>query len=204
MFRKNSGIENFQAKEEEASRFCRKLVVSRCRENSWKTLLVFQSKFLVMKIFMHRRGHHGFVENFLSHRTETKKFVKEPFCVSEIFWCRKKFMDKRGVSRFSVENFLSHSAEKLHKGTLLCFRNFLVSKLLMLERGVSRFSVVLINSKNVGKGWDSNPYLPLQKVVLPTLPWGQLQIPTNFSEIMKISDTAETRTRTYRFRTLLS
>ena len=36
--------------------------------------------------------------------------------------------------------------------------------------GVSRFSVVKI--KNVGEGWDSNPYLPLQNpVVLPTVPW---------------------------------
>ena len=33
----------------------------------------------------------------------------------------KKFMDKRaegGVSRYSVENFLSHSAEKFHGETL--------------------------------------------------------------------------------------
>ena len=32
----------------------------------------------------------------------------------------KKFMDKRGggVSRFSVENFLSHSAEKCRRGKL--------------------------------------------------------------------------------------
>ena len=32
----------------------------------------------------------------------------------------KKFMDKRGggVSRFPVENFWSHSAEKFHRGTL--------------------------------------------------------------------------------------
>ena len=32
----------------------------------------------------------------------------------------KKFMDKRavGVSRFSVENFFSHSSEKIRRGTL--------------------------------------------------------------------------------------
>ena len=34
----------------------------------------------------------------------------------------KKFMDKKeGVSRFSVENFLSHSAEKFCRGTPLVF-----------------------------------------------------------------------------------
>ena len=35
----------------------------------------------------------------------------------------KKFMDKRGeggVSRYSVENFLSHSAEKFGRVTFLC------------------------------------------------------------------------------------
>ena len=36
------------------------------------------------------------------------------------FPVRKKFMDKQGgVSRFSVENFLSRSAEKVRRGTLL-------------------------------------------------------------------------------------
>ena len=33
-------------------------------------------------------------------------------------------MREGGVSRFSVENFLSHSAEKIRKGTLKSFINF--------------------------------------------------------------------------------
>ena len=37
-----------------------------------------------------------FCQNFLSHRTEMKSFVKEPFCFPENFWCRKKYMEKRG------------------------------------------------------------------------------------------------------------
>ena len=38
------------------------------------------------------------------------------------FLVAKKFMDKREgeVSNFSVENFLSQSAEKFRRGTLLC------------------------------------------------------------------------------------
>ena len=32
----------------------------------------------------------------------------------------KKFMDKKGVSRFSVESFLSHSAKKFRRGTPMC------------------------------------------------------------------------------------
>ena len=44
-------------------------------------------------------------------------------------------MPKRGISRFSIENFLSHSTEKLPGGTLLCFTKFLVSKKSMDKRG---------------------------------------------------------------------
>ena len=52
-------------------------------------------------------------------------------------------MPKRGISRFSIENSLSHSTEKLRRGTLLSFTKFLVSKKFMDKRGggVSRFSV---------------------------------------------------------------
>ena len=41
---------------------------------------------------------------------------------------------------------------------------------------VSRFSVVIFKLQNVGKGWDSNPDLPLQNhVILPTVPWEPLE-----------------------------
>ena len=40
-----------------------------------------------------------------------------------------------GVSKISVENFLSHSAEKCRRGTLLCFRKFLVLKNVRDKRG---------------------------------------------------------------------
>ena len=50
-----------------------------------------------------------------------KQFVEEPsvLCFRK-FLLTKKFMDERvwGVSRFSVENFLSHSAEKFLRATL--------------------------------------------------------------------------------------
>ena len=44
-------------------------------------------------------------------------------------------MPKRGISRFSIENLLSLSTEKLRRGTLLCFTKLLVSKKLMDKRG---------------------------------------------------------------------
>ena len=44
-------------------------------------------------------------------------------------------MPKRGISRFSIENLLSRSTEKLRRGTILCFTKPLVSKKLMDKRG---------------------------------------------------------------------
>ena len=54
--------------------------------------------------------------------TVPKKFVGQPCCaVVRIFPVAKKFMDKMGgLSRFSVEKFFSHSAEKIRRATLLC------------------------------------------------------------------------------------
>ena len=61
------------------------------------------------------------------------------------FLVAKKFIDKRGggVSSFSVENLLSHGAEKFGRGNPLVFHSFRVSKKFMDKRGggVSRFSV---------------------------------------------------------------
>ena len=44
-------------------------------------------------------------------------------------------MDKRGLSRFLVEFFMSHTAENFRKGILLFLRKFLVSKSFMNEKG---------------------------------------------------------------------
>ena len=86
-------------------------------------------------------GASRFCRNFLSHRTETKSFVKEPFCFPEIFRDRKNLWIRGGISRFSVEIFMSHSAENFRKEILLFLRKFLVSQSFMDEKGVSRFSV---------------------------------------------------------------
>ena len=46
-----------------------------------------------------------FCRNFFSHRTETKSFVKEPFNFPEIFWYRKKFMEKMRLITIFSRNF---------------------------------------------------------------------------------------------------
>ena len=80
----------------------------------WRTLWCFR-KILLSKIFLHRRSGGGsrFCRNFLSQRTETKSFVKEPFCFPEIFWYRKKFMDKRGLITIFSRNFYVSQCRKL-------------------------------------------------------------------------------------------
>ena len=60
-------------------------------------------------------------------------------------------MEKKGVSHFSVGNFLSHVAEEHLGRTLLCFKKFLVRKQIMDRKGVSRFSVGNCLSKIAGK-----------------------------------------------------
>ncbi len=96
---------------------------------------MFQS-FLVSKFLMNRRlnggGHHGFIEIFLSHRTETKNVVREPFCVPENIWYGKKLYGSEGmwggegVSRFPSKFSRLTVSKKIRRGTLLCFKSFLI------------------------------------------------------------------------------
>ena len=90
---------------------------------------------------MHRRGASRFCRNFLSHRTETKSFVKEPFCFPEIFWYRKKFMDKRGHITISSRNFCLTVPKTFVRKSYCFWKNFWFQKKLWMEKGVSRFSV---------------------------------------------------------------
>ena len=54
-------------------------------------------------------------------------------------------MPMKGISRFFIENLLSHSTEKFRRGTLLCFTNFGYRKMLGKNR------------KNFWQGRNSNP-----------------------------------------------
>ena len=82
--------------------------------------------------------------------------------------CFRKFLDAKKfenkklgvVSKFYVESFLSHSAEKFRRRTrnpsVLCFRKFLVAKIFMDKKGgVSQLSVgnfcLTVPTKFVGK-----------------------------------------------------
>ena len=68
---------------------------------------------------MDKRGreYHDFLSEFFC-LTVPKNFVGNPavLCFRK-FSVAKKFMDKKGGIKISVENFLSHSAEKFRRGT---------------------------------------------------------------------------------------
>ena len=58
---------------------------------------------------------------------------------------------REGVSRFSVENFLSHSTEKFRWGTLLCFRKFRVSQNFIHKKRIPLNSVEKFLSHSADK-----------------------------------------------------
>ena len=99
-------------------------------------------KILVSKIFMHRRGHYGFVENFLSHRTEKLRTGSLLCFRNFLVW--KKLMDKRGgggLSRFSVEFFCLTEPKKFVGNPSMFQKNSGIENFHALERrgGVSRY-----------------------------------------------------------------
>ena len=68
------------------------------------------------------------LSNFFVSQDRNEKLCKRTRRFSESFLVSKKFMIKRGISRISIENSLSHSFEKLRRGNLLCSRKILLSK----------------------------------------------------------------------------
>ena len=85
-------------------------------------------------------AYHGFPSIFLSHSSE--KLREEPSNVSDSVKCQvsKKLMQKNGISRLSVENFLSQSAEKFRWRTLRYIRKVRLSKNFSPKRVISLFS----------------------------------------------------------------
>ena len=63
-----------------------------------------------------------------------KKFLEESFSVSLISVIEKIYALEGWVMIF-CRSFLSHSTKKIHRGTLPCFKSFLVLKNFMDERG---------------------------------------------------------------------
>ena len=135
VFQKTSGIESFYGweKRDVYHDFC-------------QSLCLRVSKFFVGQIFcvsgkigyrktlrIIRALHYYLLILFCS--AVPKNFVRKHFGVSESFWFRKFFLMREvGVCHNFFPKFLPHSTEKNRRATLLCFRNFLVSKNVMDKR----------------------------------------------------------------------
>ena len=182
-----------------------KIVLSRTTETFRRGTLLSIRNFLFSKRFLDKRGG-GELSRF-SVENMFSQYRKNSLGTPSVF--QKSFsIDIFHASKWEgYRILLSDATEKFRRGTLLCFKKILISKLFVHKRmgAVSRSSVVIIKSKNIGEGWDSNPYLQLQKpVVLLTELWDPLDFLTNVSAIMKLFGTTKTRTRNFRFKTFCS
>ena len=83
--------------------------------------------------------------------TVPKHFVGGDTSVYQKISGIEKFYASEGVSRFSVENFLSHITKKFRWETLRCFRKFRVSQNSMHKKGISLNSVEKFLSHSADK-----------------------------------------------------
>ena len=101
------------------------------------------TEIFLTKIFMHRRGGGGITvlsKIFCLTGPKRKALYGNPSVFQKISGIEKILLIRGGISRFSVEIFMSHSAEKFRKRTLLLFRKILVSqKYYRCEGGITFF-----------------------------------------------------------------
>ena len=124
VFQKISGLEKIRYMKGVLLRFCVGKIFCLILPENFVEGPSLVEKIAGFEIFLHNRGYHDFPSNIL-RLTVPKNFVGDP-SVFYKFSSMKKLWIKKGVSRFSVGSFLSHSAEDFRGGTILCFRKFLV------------------------------------------------------------------------------
>ena len=112
------------------SRPSHEIFLSHSTEKIPRRNLLFQKISGLKKL--HKLVYHDFVEGCFSHSTE---IFRRGLSLSQKVSGIGNFEGKEGVIIYYRRLFLSHSAGKFRKGTILCFRNFLVSKDFMQKRG---------------------------------------------------------------------
>ena len=153
VFQKISFIGRFFAQGISLNSFEKLLSHSADNIRRW-TLLEFE-RILVSKKFKQRRGEDSrFCRKILlSHGTE-KTSPGNHSVLQKISGREKTFMDKRGVSRFSAEKFLSGCTEIFHWRTMWCFRKILLWKIFRQRRGggrASRFCRIFLSNRTETK-----------------------------------------------------
>ena len=138
VFQKISGREKiFMDKRgvEEVSRFSVEKFLSHCTKIfHWRALWCFR-KFFYRKFSCIG----GFCRKFLSQRTETKSFVKEPLFSRKFLVSKKNLWIRGGKSRFSVDIFMPHSAEKFCGHPFNVSENLGYRKNLCIIEGITFF-----------------------------------------------------------------
>ena len=96
---------------------------------SHSTKKIIEEPFCVSENFWYRKnlwirngGYHNFLSAFLRF-TIAKNLWGNPLMFQKISGI-EKFMHKKVISLLSFEFFSSHSAEKVRRGSLLCFKKF--------------------------------------------------------------------------------
>ena len=105
------------------SRFSVEKFLSHSAENFRRGILYCCNNFGYRKSLDKRGGYQDFPSKFFC-LTVPKISVGESFIVAIISAMEKVWIREGGVSRFSVENFLSHSAENFRRGILYYCNNF--------------------------------------------------------------------------------
>ena len=111
----------------------------------------------VAKKFMDKRGG-GEFQDFLSKflcLTVPKTFVRKSYCFWKNFWFQKKLWMKKGVSRFSVENFWSHSAKKFRGHPPNVSENLGYREILCILGGITFFRRKFLVSQCRKISWAS-------------------------------------------------
>ena len=113
-----------------------KFFVSQYAKKPWEPLLSFR-RFGILETFTQ------FTVFLLFFVSQYEKLLEEPSNISESFDSEvsKNFMNKNGISLFSVGNFLAQSAKKFRCGTLRYMRKVRLSKKFKPMRLISLFSV---------------------------------------------------------------
>ena len=118
-----------------ASRFSVENFLSHSAENFRRGIFYCCNNFGYRKSLKKRGGEHQVFPSKIFCHTVPKISVGEFFTVAIISDIEKVWIREGGVSRFSVENFLSHSAEKFRRGILYCCNNFGYRESLDRRRG---------------------------------------------------------------------
>ena len=118
-------------------------IVSQWWKFSWASLQCFR-KVRVSKKFMHNTGVTNFRRKFFSHSAE--KFRGHPSNVSEKFGYRK-VLSIKGVSYFSAEKCMSHSAKNFCQESFCLWENLWFRKVFTDGKGGA---YLIVPSKKVG------------------------------------------------------